>query len=82
MNNKAIDLAHNLAYQNSAGVHTMGQCSSGACKNTARGSAHCGDCVEKKLAEIIGADAARELHELYHERMVLQDMIETMIGEM
>ena len=82
MHIRAIDLARSLSYQNSAGVHTMGHCSNKGCRKTARGSAHCGDCVEGKLAKIIGEDAAHDLHELYHKRMVVQDKIDTMVGEM
>lgn len=82
MNNKAVELARHLSYQNTAGIHTYGECSSKGCRKSARGSCHCGDCVEKQLVEFIGEDAAKELHDLYHERMVIQSQIESMIGEM
>ena len=51
-----------IRYNLTPGVHTFGTCR--ACrKNGARGAGRCAHCAEKDLAEVIGADLARELHE-------------------
>lgn len=81
MNQKAIDLAHELRYQTMTGIHTYGNCSMDGCKKTARGSAHCPACVEVKLAKIVGAKEAQHLHCLYHKLGGIQSDIDEIIGE-
>lgn len=82
MKQKARDLLGALAYQTAAGIHTYGPCSAPGCKQTARGSAHCEHCVEKKLAKEIGAVTAGRLHRLYIKRNAIQSDIEEIIGEL
>jgi len=54
-------LKSDLWYQNFRGVTTMSGCFN-KCGNGARGGRECADCVEKELAELVGADLAK----LYH----------------
>ena len=81
MNNRAIDLANELAYQNTAGEYTQSNCSMKGCSGSARGGTHCKRCVIKKLSEEIGAVKAAKLNYLYHKRKLIQSHIDKMIGE-
>ena len=80
-NRKAIDLAHELSYQSAPGIHTYGPCSMSGCHGSARGSTHCQSCVEKKLAEEIGAVMAGKLSRLYTKRSEIQTDIEDILIE-
>lgn len=82
ISNKVQSLIHALAYQSTAGVHTYGLCSNGRCENTARGSAHCSDCVEKQLMEETNLGFAFNLRMLYEQRMEIQSEIDELIGEL
>lgn len=82
ISNKAQSLMHALAYQNTAGAHTYGQCSSGECKKMARGCAHCSDCVESALAKETNVGFAFNLRMLYEQRMEIHSEIDELIGEL
>lgn len=42
---------------------TVNPCNTTGCSGSARGDGICADCHEKKLADIVGSDKAKELHD-------------------
>ena len=80
MNNKAIDLANELAYQSATGQRTKGACSKPGCTGRARGSAHCRMCITDALAKEVGETKAASLNYLYGRLMRVQDERDTLIG--
>ena len=82
MNHKTRSLIHSLAYQQAAGIHTYGVCSNGDCTRTARGSAHCAQCVTKALEKEIGPTLPGRLRILYRRREELQSDINELLGEL
>ena len=82
MNHKTRSLIHSLAYQQAYGVHTYGVCSNGSCTRTARGSAHCAQCVSIALGKEIGPIPAGQLRDLYRRREELQSDINELLEEL
>jgi len=56
---------------------TMGPCSEG-CGNQARGSGCCPDCLELKLAEVVGGGQAKAFHDVIKARAsIVRDMMDS-----
>lgn len=78
---KVRDLIGSLAYQQQAGIHTMGYCNIEGCDFTARGSLRCKKHAKEELATIIGCPTATKLSKFFHHRMMIQINIDDLINE-
>ena len=82
MNHKIRSQIYSLEYQQAAGSHHYGVCSSESCTRTARGSAHCAQCVSIALGKEIGPIPAGQLRDLYRRREELQSDINELLEEL
>lgn len=50
---------------------TFSKCSTEECRNLGRGAGMCAYCHEKKLAEFVGEDLAKEFHNSVHQEITV-----------
>jgi len=75
------DLINELAYQQSAGIHTFGVCQIDGCTNSARGSLRCKKHTKEELAKFITCPKASKLSMFFHHRMMIQANIDDCISD-